>query len=211
LGREAIAAWLARLGPRAVPAVAVAFAAMLALPAALEAALLLRDTQAGPRGSLALLHRSFPRADARLQPQRAPFCPAGRQPIPTHFSQKIYQRFAGPGREANTERMLRTFRRTPIKFIVQSFRLNQFPVELRRFWAENYQPYRASVFVAGRRLSGPRGAELDFEIVVPGAYRWLPAGGPHAIELEGRTLAAGRRVQLAPRPHPPPPPAAPPP
>jgi hypothetical protein len=196
LGREAIVARLARGGPRLLPAVAIAFAAMLAIPAALETALLLRDTQAVQRESLAFVHRHFDRSDAGFQPESALFCQAGRQPIPTHFSQKIYQRFAGPGREANTERMLRTFRRTPIKFIVQSFRLNQFPVELRRFWAENYQPYRASVFVAGRRLSGARGGEASFELFVPGRYRWIPRGGPHPLAIGGRVLRAGEVVEL---------------
>jgi hypothetical protein len=196
LGREAIAAWLARLGPRLVPAAALCLAALLAIPAALEVALLLRDTQAVQRESLAFVHRHFARADAGFQPESALFCQAGRQPIPTHYSQKIYQSFAGPGREANTERMLRTFRQTPIKFIVQSFRLNQFPVELRRFWAENYQPYRASVFVAGRRLAGPRGGEASFELFVAGFYRWIPRGGPHPLAIGERLLRAGEVVEL---------------
>jgi hypothetical protein len=85
---------------------------------------------------------------------------------------------------------------TPIKFIVQSFRLNQFPVELRRFWAENYQPYHASVFVAGRRLAGHRGGELPFELIVPGRYRWIPRGGPHPLVVDGRILRAGEVVEL---------------
>jgi hypothetical protein len=92
--------------------------------------------------------------------------------------------------------MLRTFRRTPIKFLVQSFRLNQFPVELRRFWTENYQPYQASVFVAGRRLSGGRGAEASFELFVPGRYRWIPRGGPHPLAIGDRLLRAGDVVEL---------------
>jgi hypothetical protein len=84
---------------------------------------------------------------------------------------------------------------------VHSFRLNQFPVELRRFWAENYQPYQASVFVAGRRLAGPRGGEAAFELVVPGRYRWIPRGGPHPLALGERTLRAGEVVELAAGPH----------
>jgi len=197
IGRDAIRAWLAARSSRLLPVLAVAFAALLAIPAAVEAALLLRDTQSVQRESLAFVHRHFARTDAGFHPESALFCQAGRQTIRTHFSQKIHQRFAGPAREANTARMLRTFRETPIRFIVESFRLNQFPVELRRFWAENYQPYYASVFVAGRRLEGRRGSDVAFEILVPGRYRWIPAGGPHRIALGAREIGAGEVIELA--------------
>jgi len=49
--------------------------------------------------------------------------------------------------------MEQRFRGEPIKFLVQSFRLNQFPLELRRFWPRTTSLPR-SVFVAGRRLEG---------------------------------------------------------
>ena len=83
-------------------------------------------------------------------------------------------------------------------FLLQSFRLNQFPVELRRFWAENYQPYRASVFVAGRHLAGARGERKEFELVVPGTYRWLPYPDPRAVEIDGRRVGAGQVLALTP-------------
>jgi hypothetical protein len=197
LARDPIRAWLVARSPRLMPLAVATFAALLAIPAGVEAALLLRDTQSVQRESLAFVHRHFARSDAGFHPESALFCQDGRQTIRTHFSQKIYRRFAGPGRDANTARMLRTFRETPIHFIVESFRLNQFPVELRRFWAENYQPYYASVFVAGRRLSGPAGSELPFEILVPGRYRWIPAGAPHPLALGATQLGAGEVVELA--------------
>jgi len=202
LGLGAIRERLAPLAGRAGPAVAAGFAAALALPAGLESARLLRDTQSVQRESLAFVHRHFAPTDEGFHPESALFCQAGRQTIRTHFSQKIHARFAGPQRPQNIARMLRTFRETPIKFVVESFRLNQFPVELRRFWAENYQPYRASVFVAGRRLSGARGEHAEIEIVVPGRYRWIPRGGPHALGLADRTLRAGEVVELAAGPQP---------
>jgi hypothetical protein len=201
LGRRAIQAWLAPRAGRLLPAVLAAFAALLALPAGVESALLLRDTQSVQRSSLAFVHRHFAPTDAGFHPESALFCQAGRQRIATHFSQHIYRRFAGAGREEQTARMLRAFRETPIKFIVQSFRLNQFPVELRRFWAENYQPYRDSVFVAGRRLAGPRGSQAAFETLVPGRYRWIPRGGRLPLAIDERTLAAFEVVELAPGPH----------
>jgi hypothetical protein len=149
------------------------------------------------RESFAFLHRAFGPTDVGFQPESALFCRAGAQPFPTLFSQHLYQRFAGKDRERNAAALIERFRSLPVEFLVESFRLNQFPVEVRRFWAENYQPYRASVFVAGRRLAGPRGAGLEFEILVPGAYRWLPGGDGPALSLEGRTLAGGDVVELA--------------
>jgi hypothetical protein len=197
LGRRAIRAWLAPRAGRLLPAAVAAFAALVALPAGLQSALLLRDTQSVQRASLGFVHRHFAATDVGFQPESALFCQAGRQEFGTYFSQRIHQHFAGRHREARTARLLRTFRETPIKFIVQSFRLNQFPVELRRFWAENYQPYRDAVFVAGRRLAGPRGGEVAFELFVPGRYRWLPRGGPHPLAIGERTLGAGEVVELA--------------
>jgi len=200
LARGEILAALApagRLMPAWAPAATVVFAALLAVPAGFEATARLRDTQAVQRESFAFLHRDFAPTDAGFQPESALFCQAGHQPFPTLFSQHLYRRFAGAARERNAAALLESFRTIPIQFLVESFRLNQFPVEVRRFWAENYQPYRASVFVAGRRLAGPSGAELGFEILVPGAYRWLPGGGAHPVSVEGRTLAAGEVVELA--------------
>ena len=94
------------------------------------------------------------------------------------------------------EKLEHQFRDKPVQFLVQSWRLNQFPVELRRFWADHYQPYQGSVFVAGRRLEGARGDESEFELLVAGRYRWLPFGGPQALAIEDRVVAPGGIVEL---------------
>ena len=191
----------ALLRPAAAPLVVAGWWLLLLLPGLVTLGLMLNDTQSVQRESLAFVHRNFAEADAGFHPESALFCRPGTPPIPTHFSETIYRRFAGPEREANAAKMIRTFESKPIKFIVQSFRLNQFPVELRRFWAENYQPYRASVFVAGRRLAGTRGSSLEFGLIVPGAYRWLPITGPQPVRIDGRLVAAGEVVRLEPRAH----------
>jgi hypothetical protein len=108
----------------------------------------------------------------------------------------IYEHFGGEQRDANTRYLLERFRQEPLHYLVQSFRLNQFPVELRRFWADNYQPYRASVFVAGRRLAGARGETSAVEILVAGHYRWLPLGGPQPVQIDGRVVEAGETLPL---------------
>jgi hypothetical protein len=175
--------------------------AALAIPGALKATSLLADTQAVQRDSLAFIRRNFAPSDAGFHPERALFCSPAEAPLPLYFSQTIFRDFVGPEKEANLAHMEQRFRGEPIKFLVQSFRLNQFPLELRRFWAENYQPYRASVFVAGRRLEGGSGASSDFELIVPGRYRWLPANAPRPVRIDQTILGAGDVLALAPGPH----------
>jgi hypothetical protein len=166
-----------------------------------KAASLLADTQGVQRESLDFIRRNFGPNDAGFHPERALFCGAAAAPLPLYFSQTIFRDFVGPQAEANLAHMEQRFRGEPIKFLVQSFRLNQFPLELRRFWAENYQPYRASVFVAGRRLEGARGATSGFDLIVPGRYRWLPLDAPRRVQIDQMLLDAGDIVALAPGPH----------
>jgi hypothetical protein len=159
------------------------------------------DTQAVQRESLAFVHRNFEVADAGFHPEHGPFCRREADPIRVYFSQVIFRHFAGDTREAHTRRLLEDFRQRPVKFVLQSFRLNQFPVEIRRFLAGNYQPYRASVFVAGRHLAGSAGERDEFELIVPGRYRWLPFSGPQPIRIGPQTLAPGETAEFEAGPH----------
>jgi hypothetical protein len=178
-------------------------AALLAVPALFAMASRLRDAQAVQRESLAFIHRNFDRAAEGFHPERGLFCQAGSQPRFTWFSQHIYLRYGTDPktRARNSERLIASFREAPVRFILESFRLHQFPPEVQRFWDENYQPYRGSVFVAGRRLAGQRGQSADFELLVPGAYRWLPAGRPAAVSVDGRRLEPGQVLAFEPGPH----------
>lgn len=187
---------LARIPASARQAATLGFVALLGVPALLYGAARLTDGQAIQRESLAFVHRNFPADTAGFHPESGLFCQEGIQPLPTFFSQHIYKRFAGPQRELYTRRLLDTFREAPVEFLVQSFRLNQFPADIRRFWHDNYQPYRASVFVAGRRLSGDRGQSANFELLVPGRYRWLPSGGDTPVAIADRVLAPGESMLL---------------
>ncbi len=196
IAREPILGLAQVATPRARRLAVVGFCLLLALPGVMTMGFLLSDAQAVQRDSLGFVHRNFRPEEAGFHPESGLFCRAGQQPIPTHFSQHIYKNFAGASRERNVERMMRTFRETPIRFIVQSFRLDQFPLELRRFWAANYQPYRASVFVAGRHLEGRQGSETRFELIVPGRYRWIPFEGPQPVAIDGQLVAPGDVVTL---------------
>jgi MFS family permease len=169
----------------------------LAGPGTLEMVMMLDDTQKVQRDSLDFIHSNFQASDAGFHPESALFCRGDGQPLQHYFSADIYRRFGTPGSEPNRARLIQQFRDEPIVFIVESFRLNQFPVEVRRFWSDNYQPYRASVFVAGRRLEGRGGSSSVFELVVPGEYRWLPVAGPQPITLDGQPLGAGEITYLA--------------
>ncbi len=175
--------------------------AALVIPGAVKATSLLADTQGVQRESLAFIRRNFAPGDAGFHPERALFCSPAAAPLPLYFSQTIFRDFVGPEKDVNLAHLEQRFRREPIKFLVQSFRLNQFPIELRRFWAENYQPYRASVFVAGRRLAGASGTTSGFELIVPGRYRWLPLDTPRRVRIDQTLLGAGDVVALAPGPH----------
>lgn len=181
-------------------AATLGFCAALGLPGA--AALLsgLRDTQSVQRESFAFVQRNFAPSDAGFHPESGLFCRGAAQPIRHYYSRDIYMDFGREGTEANRDRLIARFRDEQVRFVLQSFRLNQFPVEVRRFWADNYQPYRASVFVAGRQLHGRSGQEEPFELVASGDYRWLPRAG-QAIAVDGRPLAPGEILPLAAGPH----------
>jgi hypothetical protein len=196
VAREPICDLLPRTGQTRRLAIA-GFWLALAGPGILEMFAMLDDTQKVQRDSFDFIRENFQASDAGFQPESALFCRGDGQPLQHFFSADIYRKFGTPGSEPNQERLIQQFRAERIAFIVESFRLNQFPVEIRRFWADNYQPYRASVFVAGRRLGGRSGSSSAFELVAPGAYRWLPTGSPQSITLDGQSLAAGEVVHLA--------------
>jgi hypothetical protein len=173
---------------------AIALWLALLIPALAAQASLLRNTQAVQRESLAFVHRYFA-DDVGFHPEGSPFC-GPLQADGIWFSQSIYERFEGPDREKWTARMLRRFREQPTHFLIESFRLGQFPPEIQDFWKENFQPYHASVFIAGRQLRGANGAEQRFDLTVPGRYRWIPYETPDSIEIAGASVPPGGEIDL---------------
>jgi hypothetical protein len=167
----------------------VVWAALL-LGAGMQTSLALGDSQAVQRDSLRFVHRNFSPDRAGFQPEAALFCGV-RQPIGLWFSQRIFRTFEGPQRDHEVETLIQRFRAEPVHYLVQSFRLNQFPEPVRAFWDDNYQPYRGSVFVAGRRLRGEAGEHSDIELLVAAPYRWLPIGNADTIRLDGKRIGPG--------------------
>jgi len=180
-----------------VPLATVGLWLVIAVPGVARIAELSLDTQSVQRESLTFIHRNFGDEVIGFHPERAPFCRREAKPMRLYFSQVIYRHFAGDRREQYTRRLVQDLRERPVQYVVQSFRLNQFPVEVRRFLADNYQPYRASVFIAGRRLAGPSGSRSEFELIVPGRYRWLPFETPSPIRIGDRLLGPGQIAEFA--------------
>jgi hypothetical protein len=162
--------------------------AALLLGALLQTGLALDDSQAVQRDSLRFVHRNFSPERAGFQPETALFCGV-KQPIGLWFSQRIYRTFESPQRNREIQQLIERFRAEPVHYLVQSFRLNQFPTPVRVFWDENYQAYRDAVFVAGRRLQGNAGQRSAFDLLVSAPYRWLPIGNANAIRVDGEPLA----------------------
>ena len=50
--------------------------------------------------------------------------------------------------------------------------------------------------MAGRRLEGSAGTHSAFELIAPGAYRWLPVAGNASVAVDGQSLAPGEVVRL---------------
>jgi hypothetical protein len=177
---------------------AVALWTAILVPALLSSADLLRDRQAVQRDSLTFVHRNFADNQRGFHPEGALFC-AAPQGLGIWLSHRIYRTFESDSREANARRVEAWFRNEPVHYVLQSFRLNQLPLELRRFLARHYQPYRDSVFVAGERLVGEDAR--SFDLLVDGRYRWIPFEGPFAAEIDGAPLAPGGVVRLPAGPH----------
>jgi hypothetical protein len=166
----------------------------IAWPGAVHSFSLLEDTQGVQRESLRFVANNFRSQDPGFHPEAGVFC--SPQPMGTWLSQSIYQRVGAPDARPNIPRVIERFKQARIHYLVDSFRLNQFPPEIRDFFSDHYQPYRASVYVAGKRLQGKAGESVDFDLILPGLYRWLPYEGPHSIRIDGQQLEPGATLAL---------------
>ncbi len=196
LGLDGVLGLIARPASRLLLVGLVVLA--LLVPTLGSAVRLLDDSQESQRLALAFVRRNFRPTDRGFHPESALFCREEPEPFPTYFSQDIARDFYGPGSAPRVSAFLHEFQARPIAFLVGTFRLDQFPPEVRHFWAERYVPYRDNVFVPGREISGSAGSRIPFEALVPGPYRWLPAvaEGASCVSVDGRALAAGGAVAL---------------
>lgn len=176
----------------------VGFWCVLTLPALQQTADRLRDTQAVQRSSLAFVQRNFGADEAGFQPEGAIFCRAGERPLPVFYSQLLYQLFGTDEQRAerSVRWLLRHFSERQVRFLVESFRLDQFPAAVREYWREHYLPYRDAVWVAGQSFDGSERTRT-FDLIVEGEYRWLPLSGPTSIQIDGQALTPGQLTRLS--------------
>jgi hypothetical protein len=176
---------------------------LLAVPSIRASILLQEDSQAPQRMALAFVSRNFAPEDRGFQPESALFCRPDPAPFPTFFSQDIAAAFYGADAPERIANFIREFRARPIRFLVSSIRLQQFPAEVRQFWAVHYAPYRDNVFVAGRELEGEAGTEISFDLLAPGRYRWWPglSAGADAVSIDGTPVVPHADILLEAGPH----------
>jgi hypothetical protein len=201
LARESIEEVLAGIARPLRIAGVVGFWLVIALPGAIQMVSLLDDTQRVQRESFAFTHRNFDTEETGFHAETGLFCRPAPRRFPPYFSQNI-DRIFGPRAQCTTcaPEFIEEFVAKQVKYVVASYRLNQFPKLVRDFWQTNYIPYLGSVLVAGRRLD-PSEDEQSFELVVDGEYLWLPSAPPAKIEIDGVEIATGGRVRLERGPH----------
>jgi len=183
---------------RIVPAAAILVLVVQAVPTARA---ICSDTQAIQRESLAFVDRNFAPGDRGFQAEGALFCRVDPRPFPVLFSEGILRRFFGAQAPAEISAFIAQFRSRPVKFMIGSHVLNQFPDDVRRFWNSNYVRYHSQVYVPGHPISVTSSGPAAFETIVTGHYCWLPGDGRSQIAIDGRVVAAGERLALRAGPH----------
>lgn len=170
---------------------------LVALPASI---LLLKNSQDIQAQSLSFIEENFEIDDNGFHPESALFCRQDNRPFPTYFLQHINRLFYGDSAEQNIAGFLEEFRERPVIFILDSYRLAQFPPEVQDFWNRAYVPYAPAVAVPGREVHLTPDAGTLFEVVVEGQYRWWPAEStPLAVlRVNGQLLDPYSSVILMP-------------
>ena len=179
---------LAMTGRMAWPVIVslVALAAFQSMPEVIE---MLDDTQWEQRATMRLVYASPLRDRRGYQVEGALFCTRDPSPLPAMFSQVIWRKFrASPQASKNTADFISELRDRPVAYFVESYRMNQFPDEIRRFFAEHYVWYARSLFIAGFQIEGTA-AVREIDVIVPGSYRWMPdPNSPEASIRVGRNM-----------------------
>ena len=177
----------------ALVAIAVALSAA---QSSRESVQMLHDTQREQRETLRLVYDS-PLKDRRgYHVEGALLCMRDPEPMPVMFSPMIYQRFhQSPQAMQNRSDWIKEFRDRPIAYIVESYRLRQFPHEIREFWSKHYVWYARSLYIAGFKIA----EQTEVEVIVPGRYRWDadPTSPTSQLKLGTVLLEPGDEVELA--------------
>lgn len=181
-------------GDRKVAA-AIGLAAVLLWKSTPETLEMLQEYQAHQRETLRLVNGSALRSMRGYQVEGGLVCAADPAAMPAMFTQQIKQRAArGP---TAFDDFIAQFRQRPIAYIVESYRMKQFPPKVRQFWDDHYVPYAAALQVAGFRVSG-RDQDLVIDVIVEGSYRWVTSrqGSDGAIVVGTTVVQPGGTLLL---------------
>jgi hypothetical protein len=183
--------------PRIRNGVVAALAVLLFLGAMPETLQMLHGSQADQRATMEFVRTSELANYRGYQVEGALACAADPDPMPVMFSQQISRRLKNSP-EAIGE-FIAEFRLRPIAYIVESYRMNQFPEAIREFWRDHYLRHSGSLFVAGATIGTEPGLR-QVEILAGGEYRWTPRAldRTRALKVGGTTIEAHSTATLAP-------------
>ena len=152
--------------------VTAALLVLCALQSGQESIEMLGDTQHEQRDTMRLIRETSLRNRRGYNVEGALFCAGDPDPIPTMFSQQIWRRFKDSPQEEL--KFIEEFRDRPIAYLVESYRMNQFPPAIRTFIDGHYVWYEHGLFVAGFPI-GPARGRFNADVIVAGNYRWAPS------------------------------------
>ncbi len=161
------------------------------------ATMVLEDDQAHQRASLGWLDEHFPPEARGFSSLSELVCRGDPDPFPNRFYQNVRFDFVESDGEPEVQRIIAEFRGRPVAFMFEPRSHFPYPGHLWDFWSSRYVRYFGNVSIPGRDVRGPPGTVLDFEVIVPGSYRWWPAPGQHGVLAVGSdTLQSGDSVHL---------------
>ena len=194
------------LGPRWTSRLLLACWAVLIVQGLATAVVMLADTQAVQRRTLASVARDFSRDTRGFQAEGALFCRDDPHPFPPYLGVHLWRQFTGAGADERIAAFLAGLRADPPAYVIDSPRLEQFPSEIRAFWHDHYRLYRDRLRIPAVDLAGSTGEETAFDILVGGRYRWQarrssPGRDGGALWVDGRPIADNQVLALAGRTH----------
>jgi hypothetical protein len=164
---------------------------IIAVPYRVE---MLQDTQAVQRETFGFIQRNFDMTARGFNADGGLFCRRDPQPFPVYLHEHVMRTFSGPDGDRQADLFIAEFRTRPVAFMIEDFLLHPFPAKVSEFWATHYVRYHGSAAVAGRKVTGSAGTQIDVDIIVPGNYRWSGLG---PISIEGTRLEPGATIRLS--------------
>jgi hypothetical protein len=145
---------------------------LCAAQSARESVEMLADTQQEQHDTLRLVTDSPLKVRRGYHLEGALLCMHDPDPFPVFFSPGIYQRFyASPSAAKNRADFIAEFRKRPVAYVVETYRLAQFPDDIREFLSSHYIWYAHSLYVAGYNFDAEAG-QRTIDVIVGGKYRW---------------------------------------